>query len=53
MQLFNGYRSVINIAQNFRYAQNKNFNLYTRHNSQTRIVSFPDHEKLLKELDSG
>ena len=25
-----GYKSVINIAQNFGYAPNKNLNLYTR-----------------------
>ena len=24
-----------------------------KYNLQTRIVSFPDHEKLLKEVDSG
>ena len=28
---YNGYRPVINIAQNFDYVQDKNFNLYTRH----------------------
>ena len=29
--------------------------IYTldKYNLQTRIVSFPDHEKLLKEVDSG
>ena len=27
---YNGNRSLINIAQNFGYVHNKNFNLYTR-----------------------
>ena len=51
---------VINIAQNFKHVHNKNFNLHTRHYNfnlyttlQTRILSFLDHEKTLKEVDSG
>ena len=28
---YNGYRSAINITQNFKHDQNKNFNLCTRH----------------------
>ena len=38
---YNSYRSVVNIAENFR------------HVLHTKIVLFPDHEKLLKVLDSG
>ena len=39
---YNSYRSVINIAQNFG-----------DNNLQIRIVSFPDQEKMPKEVDSG
>ena len=49
----NGYRSVINIVQNFGYVQNKNLNLYARQIYFTDIMtlpSFPDHENLLKEV---
>ena len=35
---YNGYRSVIDIAQNFEHVQNKNFNLYTR---QKEVDSAP------------
>ena len=41
---YNGYRSVIYVAQNFGHVQNKNL--------QRRTVSFPDQEKLMKEVDS-
>ena len=48
----NGYRSVINIVQNFGYVQNKNLNLYTRHyfTDIMTLPSFPDHKNLLKEV---
>ena len=51
---YNDYKSVINIAKNFGHVQNEIL-IYTlgQYNSQTKTVSFPDHEKLLKEVDSG
>ena len=44
----------MNIVQNLGHVQNKNI-IYRPgiHNSQSRTVSFPDQEKLLKKVDGG
>ena len=54
VQLYNGYRSAINIAkiQNMSKIEILTYTL-DKYNLQTRIISFPDHEKLLKEIDIG
>ena len=52
---YNEYRSVINIAQNFAYVHTIRTVIYTldKYTLRIRIVSFLDHEKSLKEVDSG
>ena len=54
VQLYNGYRSVINIAK-IPDMSKIEILTYTldKYNLQTRFISFQDHEKLLKEVDSG
>ena len=50
---YNGYKPVIDIVQNFGMSETRIL-IYTLdiYNLQTRIVSFPDQEKLLKKVDS-
>ena len=39
------------IVQNFGHDLIENYNLHPWHTLQTRIVSFPDQEKLLEKVD--
>ena len=39
------------IVQNFGHDLIANYNLHPWHTLQTRIVSFPDQEKLLEKVD--